>query len=475
MPEMKADAVKDKAKTVFKRLRFRKPTRTDLFYLILSFLIAFFFWVYIAAKISPDTSVSLSNIPVVVDIAGTKAAGYDLSIIDYETGSEGKKITVNCTIRGSRTSIGGLTRSDVVAYVDFDSTVTDTIGTQILPIKLRAANGREFDNYSISKNTMEVTMDHYKTVEVPVLASDIRFPNQTYDDEVVIDTEGITVDPQIVKIYGPSAQLSAIDHIRVTIDDSTELSQSYTYTNCDHFDLVDAEGNSVSESAFQVQATGFSVSVPVYYVKKLPVTIELSNVPDNFDKSVILKRIRLNNGNGVFTLPGYGEENLEITVRTEKRENKVMLDNMDSWPIEPAIPLYSLSIGCQIEIPIKMIEGYTDASELGTVYVTLDSTDLVAKTFVIKNSDIQFMTGPSKYKFALQSPAGNTIITLVGTKEALSKIETSDIHATFNPLNISELREGTEPRAFNVTLPDTATEVWVSPLPKVNITVSYTG
>ncbi len=475
MAEHNSDAVKGTARTFLKRFRFRKPTRTDLFYLILSFLIAFFFWVYIAAKISPDTSVSLSNIPVTVDTAGTKAAGYDLSVIDFEKGSDGKKLTVNCTIRGSRTSIGGLTRNDVVAYVDFDSTVTDTIGAQTLPIRLRAANGKEFENYSISKTTMEVTMDHYKTVEVPVLAADVRYPNLTYDEEVVIDTEGITVDPPSVKIYGPSAQLSTVDHIRVTIDDSGEISNTYTYTNCDHYELVDAEGNSVSASAFQVQATGFSVNLPVYYTKELPVTIELSNVPANFDQSKILERIRLTTSTGEYTLPGYGDNNLPITIRTSSPDNKAKLDSMESWPIEPTIPLYSLSINSQIELPIKMVDGYTDASELGTVYVTLDSTDLVAKTYVIKNSDIQFMTGPSKYKYALLSPAGNTIITLVGTNEALSEIDPADLHATINPLNISVTQEGTFPQAFTVTLPETATEVWVSPQPKVNITVSITG
>lgn len=473
MSKTTPDALKDKTRTLLKRLRIRKPTRTDLIYLTLSFLIAFFFWVYIAAKISPDTTVSLSNIPITIDTAGTKAAGYDLSVIDYEKGSDGKKLTVNCTIRGSRTSIGGLSRGDVVAYVDFDSTVTDTVGSQTLPIKLRSSNGREFDNYTLSKKTLEVTMDHYKTVEIPVLASDIQYPNLTRSDEVIIDSEKISAEPSVVKIYGPSAQLSTIDHIRVTIDDSEELTMNKTFTNCNHFDLVDDEGNTVSDSAFQVQVTSFSVYMPVYYTKTLPVTIELSNVPENFDTSFLLERVRLN-ANGEFTLPGYGDNNLPITIRTYSRENKAKLDQMDSWPIEPQIPLYSFSINCQIELPVKMIDGYTDESELGTIYVTLDSSDLIASTRVIKNSDIQFMTGPATYNYALQSPAGNTIITLIGTPEAVAEIDAADLRATINPLSISATQDGTFPQAFTVTLPDSATKVWVSPQPKVNITVSIT-
>jgi len=451
--------------------RFRKPTRTDLVYLILSFLIAFVFWVYIAAKISPDTSVSLSGIPVVVDITDSKAAGYDLSVISYEGETDGKTLTVDCTIHGSRTSIGGLNRSDVVACVDFDSTVTNMVGMQILPIKLKAKNGREYQNYTISKDSLEVTMDRYKTIEFPV--TDVRYPNLVYDDEVVIDTEQIVAEPSTVKIYGPSAQLSKIDHIRVSIDDASEISQTKTFTNCTNYSLIDSSGNEVSDSAFQPQVTGFSVRVPVYYTKTLPVTLEVSNVPDRFDVQTILKRIRLS-ANGSYTLPGYGENNLMITIQTNDPANKAKLDSMDSWPIGP-VPLYSLSIGSQIEVPVEMIEGYTDRSELGAVYVTLDTEDLVAETRVIKNSDIQFMTGPSNYSYQLQSPAGNTIVTLIGRKEALAKIDSADLIATLNPLSISVSQEGTFSQAFMVSLPESATDVWVSPQPKVNITVSIVG
>ncbi len=451
-----------------KIFRFRKPTRNDLIYLILSFLVAFFLWVYIASQISPNYEITINGVPVVVDIRGTKAdLEYGLSVIPSENDD---KLKVNCTIKGNRTAIGGLSRSDIVAYVDFDSTVTNTNGTQVLPIKLRSANGKNFGNYKLSRSTVEVTMDYYETQEFPAKAV---YPDLTFDKEIVINPDEITVDPPTVKIYGPRAQLSKIDYVRVYIDENEEITQKKTFTNCTHYELVDAGDAAVSDSAFQVQATGFSVEIPVHYTKTLPVTIDLSNTPKGFNKAEVLKRIRLN-ANDVFELPGYGENNLTITIETDNPQLKKELDDRETWSIG-SVPLYSLSIGSKTDITVKMDEGYVDRSELGTVTVTMDSTGLIADTRKIKNSDIQLMNGSTDYNYTLQSPAGNTLITLIGTKEDLAAIDSADLHASINLMSVPTTQEGTFPRGFTVTLPETATAVWVSPQPRVNITVTVAG
>ncbi|MBQ8921638.1 MAG: hypothetical protein IJ060_05695 [Oscillospiraceae bacterium] len=446
--------------------KLHKPTRTDLILLILSFLAAFFIWVYIASQISPNYEVSISGVPVVVDISGSKAEGYGLSVISYE--NEGK-LKVNCTIKGNRTVIGGLSRGDVVAYVDFDSTVTDTIGTQTLPIRLRSVNGRDFGEYKLSKSTVEVTMDQYETRSIPV--NELRCPNLTYGKDVVVNADEIEYEPSMVTITGPSTQVSNIDHIRVTIDDAEELSQRKTYTSTD-WELIGERDEIISDSAstFNIQATSFAVTMPVYYTKTLPVTIALDNVPANLEKSTVLKRIRLNSD---FTLPGYGDDdsNLMITIETSDPANKAILDTYDSWEIG-SISMYKLSIGSIFQINVEMEAGYTDRSQLGTVIVTLDATDLIADTRIIKNSDIQLINPSQDYEYALQSPAGNTIITLIGTPEELAEIYSTDLRASINLINVSGSQEGNFSQAFTVTLPDTATGVWVSPQPRVNISVS---
>ncbi len=448
-------------------LKLHKPTRPDLILLILSFLAAFFLWVYIASQISPNYEVSISGIPVVVDISGSKAESYKLSVLSYENEDN---LKVNCTIKGNRTVIGGLSRGDVVAYVDFDSTVTDTIGTQELPIKLRSANGKNFGSYKLSRSSVAVTMDRYDTVEIPV--EEVRYPNLTYGSDVVVNTDEITFDPAVVRITGPSTQLSNIDHIRVMVDDTEELTQIKTFTSS-KWEMIGEKNEIISDSAstFNIQATSFAVTIPVLYLKELPVTVTLDNVPANFDKSKVLQRIRLNSD---YTLPGYGDNNLSITVETSDPEKKAQLDNLDSLSIG-SISLNKLSIGSVFRIEVEMEKDYKDSSQLGTVIVTMDATDLIADTRIIKNSDIQLVNPSQDYNYALQSPAGNTIVTLIGTPDELAKIYSSDLRASMNLINVSGSQEGTFSQAFTVTLPETATGVWVSPQPRVNITVSVSG
>ena len=469
-------------RNVFSSLKFprllHKPTRSDLFYLILSFLIAFFFWVYIAAKISPDTSVSLSNLKVEVDASGSKAASFGLSVLNYEGSDEEKKPTVSCTIKGSRTTIGGLSSSDVVAYVDFDSTVTDTSGTQVLPIKLRSASGKDYENYTVTPDHIAVTMDYFRSMDIPV--SKVLHPNLKLDNEVVIYEDEITADPATVTVYGPSTQLSNVHHIQLTIDDAETLSATKTFTNCTNYELVDANGNAVSDSAFHVQVGSFSATVPVHYTKTLPVTIEVS-CPKGFDPDNILRRIRLKTASGTYNLPGYGDNPLTITIETNNATKKAQLNQMEAWSLlNDKLPLHSFSTGMSKEVSVAMIDGYEDVSHLEKVYITLDSTDLIAITKPIKNSDISILRGPANYTYTLQSPAGNTIITLIGTKEELAKIDASDLRASFNPLTMTENLEGTtlpvtRSPVFTVTLPESVSGVWVSGEPKVNIIVSSAG
>ena len=441
-------------------------TKQNIFLIVISFLIALFAWAFIASSVNPDYSKSFNGLDVTVDTAGTQAEGMGLSVLD----SAVNDLTVDVTIAGNRTDIGGLNKSDLIAYVDF-STVTDTVGKQTFPIRLKTTAGTVLTNCTFSQPSIELTMDKYETRTYAV--TNVQYPNITAsDDDVIIDEDNISCDPATVSIYGPTSQLSQIDHISVIISDTESLYQTKTYTDCTEYELVDADGKTIAETAFQVQATRFSVKIPVYYTHTLPVTIGISNVPGSFDIDTVMQRLRISTDHE-YALPGYGDDNLMITIETDDPSNKSTLDAMDSMTIG-TIPLSSLSIGSTpIEIVVTLDEGYTDLSNLGTVYVSLDDSDLVAAQRWITNSEIQLINGSSNFSYAMQS--GRTSITLIGPPEAVAQINADDLQATVNLYNAAITEEGTSAQAVTITLPDSVSNVWVSPQPKVNITVTFAG
>lgn len=455
-------------KRIFEHIPLRKLQRNDLFTMALSLVGALVLWVYIVSSISSDYTVSFSKLPVKADLTGTRTESLDLDLLP-ESEEMLSELTVDCTISGTRAAIGALSRSDVEAYVDFDTGVSDIIGKQSFAVRLRTTNGAVFSNAELSVRSVELELDRYQTVDIPV--SDVIYPYLSYDDETLISRDEITIEPSTVKIYGPSTQLSVLDHIRVTVDDAEELNQTKTFSDCTAFNLIDGDGNAVDKAPFQVGATRFSVRIPVYYSRKLPVTVNIINTPAQFDVDAVLKRLRITANGTEYMLPEYGDNNLMIKIETTDPNNKSRLDQLETWAIEP-IPLSSLSPGSAIDVFVKMDEGFTDSSNLGSVHVSLDSTDLKTETRWIKNSDIVMMNPDQRYHYELESPGGNTPITLIGTAKELAMIDTADIKASINLIGISVSSEGVYTQTFSVTLPDTVRGVWVSPMPSVNIEVS---
>lgn len=445
-----------------------KLQRSDIITIVLSFVTALVLWVYIVSSVTTDFSVSFSKLPVTFDLTGTRTESLDLDLLP-ESEAMLSELTVDCTIAGTRTTLGALTRADVEAYVDFDTNVSDTIGKQSFAIKVRKKNGSVFNNADLSIRTVELELDRYQTMDVPV--NEVNYPYLSYDDETLISESEITFEPSTVKIYGPSSQLSRLDHICVTIDESGQLTQTKTFTDCTAYTLLDSDRNVVDTSSLQIGAARFSVRIPVYYSRKLPIMVNIINTPPQFDVDSLLRRIRITANDTEYVLPGYGDNNLMIKIDTTDPSNKARLDQLETWSIEP-IPLSSLSAGSAIDVAVKMLEGFSDSSNLGSVHVSLDMTDLKTETRWLKNSDIVLINPDQRYHYELESPGGNTQITLIGTEEELAMIDTADIKASINLIGISVTNEGIYSQGFSVTLPDTVSGVWVSPMPVIDIAVT---
>ena len=452
----------------FRALRTRyRPTRNNLIWMIVSLVLALFLWVYIATTISGTYSLSFTELPIVINAENSRAAGFGLSVLSPPSES----LTVDVTISGSRATIGGLSRDDLEAYVDFNSTViSDSVGRQSLPVRLRSKSGTAVTNSTLSVTTVDVVMDKYTTREV--LVGEVSCRNLSgSDNEVIIDSDNITVNPSVVNISGPSTALDRLDHLRVRLEDNEKLSQTKSF-DCSSYDLIDADGSIVSENAFTVQTANFAVTVPVYYIHELPVTVRLSSVPSGFDVSTVMSRLHLITDQ-TYDLPQNGTNTLKIRIKTEKPENKAKLNKLEVLELEDTIPLSSLSLGgTGIELAVRVDEDFEVLSDFDTVTVTMDESNLIAETRWISNSDVEILNPPSGYE--IKKPSGSTRITIIGPPEEVSMVSESDIKATLNLMTASVPEDDSTlpPQTMTISLPSTVSGVWVSPLPKVYLTAT---
>ena len=434
---MQLKGTKAAAKELLSELPIRKPRklkRSDITMLILSLIFALFIWVYIAVTFYSETSPKFTKLPVTADITNTKASNYGLQLLP-ESEEYINSLTVDCTLVGNRASIGGLSRSDLEAYIDFDSDVTDRIGVQSLPIKIRTKNGAQYTKAEITPNRVTVKMDHFTKKEVPV--RDVQHPNLTLDADAIIRDDKITYSPSKIEVRGPSELLNKLDHICVNVSDSDTLSETktfesgnFSYVDSDGKVLTDSEGKALNNDAFEISANRFSVTIPIYYSRKFPVGVEITEIPGSYDetalKDVLYRRLRIVSGSKTFSLPGYGDDTMTITIETSNINNKVSLEDITSYNTMP-IALSDLVPGKAITRSFLAAEGFESPDNIASVTFRLDDTDILTETRWIKNSEIDLQNRNDRFSYDLKSPDGNTQVTLCGTAEELAMVDNEDL------------------------------------------------
>ena len=459
-----------------------KPSKENLFLLIVSLASAMLLWAYIV----PDMTPHITDIPVSCDLTGTRAEDYALQLLP-ESEAALREMTVTADIEGNRAAIGGLNKKNLEAYVDFDK-VSNTPGEQTLELRLRNKEthndiASDFIKVTLNRKDVTVNLDHYTSKNVPV-SKVVERPNiTTQDAETLINEEGITVDPTTVIVRGPSTKLDQIDHVCLTLSEKAVLSETKTIESLADCTLMSSSDREIDNSLgyYSVQQPHFSVTFPVYYRISLPATGIIPDVEkddpnsteDDEFRQFIYDRVRLN---GSYTLPGYGDENAEnliITIRTNDRTLKENLDAKQSIECFNS-RLSEISINPQkpIEQEIKLPEGMENISEYDKIYFCIDTTGLETRDCWIKNSDIEFQQKMPGFEYQPDMPGGMTPVTLIGPPEELSKFNDEDLKLWVDLNTISTTKTGIKNVSLNVKLPQGVSNVWYMPQPKMDIYIT---
>ena len=441
----------------------RKINKNEIILFIISFILAWALWIYIAYSVSPFHELTLEDIPVSLDIADTKAEENNLSVISTEI--ENPKVTVK--INGYRKDIGGITKDDITARVDFDAMQTNNTGKQKLPIKIETKYN--IQSMEIEPSTLEVTLDYYANESFNVSAEIDHKKLKAQSSGDIIDEANLICVPSKVVISGPTVSLNQIDHIRVILDEEDVIDETKIYSNITHYELVDKNGTVISDTNLNVQNPRFSVTVPVYYMKKLPITLNITGVPNGFDTEWLMKRLRIVDDKQ-YPLAGYGDEGAEYKAIQLKTSNKKLiqeLEKRDSYNIND-VPISKLSLsGNGVPVEVRIDDGFKDASNLGSVTITLDTTDLTTKMRSIENTAISVVNGAADYEYT-KAP-GRTMVTLIGLTEEVTKIRASDLQASVSLTNADSDATNLS-SVVSITLPEGIQHVWISPLPMLSIT-----
>lgn len=217
---------------------------------IVSLLLAFLIWAYIASTEDTNIERIFTGVPVTFQGADELRISRGLIITDASFDS------VTVKVSGSRASIGNLHAADLSAVVDVSgiSQVRDMqVSYTIRFPESVNMNGVEVLTKSPETIEFSVVQENSKTVEVKGVFTGSVAEGYTVDP--------IVIEPASITLYGPSSELDQVESACVYIDRANVSATIGPLSS--GYDLLDADGKTIAPQSVTTSQDTVTVTVPV--------------------------------------------------------------------------------------------------------------------------------------------------------------------------------------------------------------------
>lgn len=357
----------------------------------ISLVVSFVLWLTVSLVLRPTGEIVINGVGVNVNVQSGILGELGLSAI------EGAESTVNVTISGSRSVIGGVSAEDI----SISPSLSGVSGAGTYELELRASNNssKDFEITSISPSTIVVKFDKYvdKTVDLKyVITGDYNIPDEFVQEEIY-------TDPSEIIVTGPENDLAVIDGAIVEVSLSGDYSE--TVAAVGEIVLVDRDGNPVlyNEDEISINVDVATVYIPVHKTSVLPISFDYTNIPEYFDIS------NLRYGLSVSEILVEGEDNII------DRYSDLFVGYVDVREISLDNPSASFAV--------KIPDGLTMQNPVDTISINFDLEGYVENTF--NATQINVINVPKGYK--VTSNAKRVSVTLIGPEEVINEISADDI------------------------------------------------
>ena len=407
---------------------------TNLKTLIVSLVLAIIIWLAISIQVFPNVYDHVTGIEVTYTPTQFMT-DENLEISDFSQ-------SVDIQIQGKRYVIGTLKSSDFTASIDL-STITSP-GKHTVPINVAVTNS-SIDCEILTKGlsvTIEVKRIISKEIEITTITDGVAI-----GDGLQIQSDDVTCVPSKITIRGEENAVNSISKAVVSAQ-SDEIITTTTEVK-GGLSLYKSDNTLIDSSAFMLDNENFTVTIPVYKVKTLPLDISLI-LPSNFDKESLSYLI----------LPS------EITIAAPATDNSI--DNLEKIDIgEVSISNITLKDLQNIRLMITLPEGYKNLSNIGTAQVTFDSVESYGKLdFIVPGDNITILNGDSAYDYSIVT--NQLTVSIIGPSDILKDMTASDITGTVNLLGVS-IEEGVRTATVSMKIAGTNVTAWVTGEYKVDI------
>ena len=241
--------------------------------LVFSVLAAIVIWLVIAVEFTPETTVTIKNVPVKIDTSYLKNT---LSLEAY--GEE--NLTVDVTVVGKRYIVED---DDIIKDIQVSAnlgSVNHGGETFVLPIEVGSVSTRpEYEIVSISVDSVSVFFDVESSKKVPVrvnLVVDSGIENLAKEGYFACDP---APELEMITIYGPESEVESISEIVAQVETSGNLTEN---TNL-QAGLILQKNNGQTPKYVEVNsASSVNVLIPVYKTVECEAELGFTGIPEAY-------------------------------------------------------------------------------------------------------------------------------------------------------------------------------------------------
>lgn len=365
------------------------PRRTA----VISFLLALFIWLAVSINESPVVERVVKDVKVEIDESMPAQLGYEAFGAD--------NLYVDVTVSGKRYEVGDnvLTADDLT--VTAVTTSVDSPGKYTL--QLRAASKEANPGYTIigkSEDTVQVYFDAPKTIDVPVEPV-VRSSGNLVDTSKYLTQDPIPSQTSIA-VKGPATYVEKISHAYAYVDTSGNLKNSETFDAT--LKIVDEKDAAVKYLSTDAEES-VTVTIPVYRITNLPVTVDFSNTPAAY----------INKAPKVTISPS----TIDVAVDPDKLSDmkKISLGTIDFSKVESGTTTLTLKASDMTAgIPMDEDDEFD---------VTIDVGNLSSRTLVVREPKIKVKNNATD--FTVKPSADPITVTLIGPEDDLAELTASSV------------------------------------------------
>lgn len=387
---------------------FRNLIYNNKLAMLFSLILAFGIWIWVAIEKSPVVEITVSAVPVKIDMENSVPAQLHLQTFGQT------EFYVDVTVTGKRFVVSALTPEDLT--VTAQTNYVDSAGTKSLQLKATANDSRDYEIQRISQNYIDVYFDTYKEAEFAIEPRILAPDDKTVVDGCILGS--VLFSKNTVVVSGPSAEVNKVTGVIAETSVSAPLSATTTVQP--EIKLQTDGQETLSYVELNTGESTVTMTMPVLKKVVLPTSVTFKNAPG-----------------------GYLNGDVPVTVSPSQIEAAV--------PIEKVGELKSISVGTvdfaeldsgynTFNFKASDITEYTVVDSSARFRVTVNMTGTVTAAFSVSAQNIAVTAQKDGFHSAVLT-RGIENIRVIGTAEEIAALTNDMLYAEVD-LSDAEITEG---------------------------------